>query len=397
VDGRDAGIEQLEIPRKDPVDLLARNVISGWPRAQIGDEPVAARIFDDRFALVLRLRYRHEVRDPVKISGIEIAAEYGRTVRGDGRPKIIKLPDLFLLIDAIVLMDADDLRTAPRHRDVAQEGNANTVFEMKLIPREAHGAVTADRVAAEDGQALVRIALKSKCFGKHETHPKRFRDLFCDMKPWRIDDFLEEEDVGFAKIGFGGQFRNEFRTWAEKDPLMRAYHDEEWGVPEYDSRALWEKLMLDGFQAGLSWAIILRKREAFRKAFRGFVPEKVARFGEKDIERLLADAGIVRSRAKIEATIAGAREYLAMQKAGEDFSRFIWDMAGGKPVENSGERPTKSALSEEISKALRKRGFKFTGPVIVYAWMQAVGIVNDHSADCFRRSAVRSLAKQRSE
>lgn len=175
---------------------------------------------------------------------------------------------------------------------------------------------------------------------------------------------------------------------------MRAYHDEEWGVPEYGSRALWEKLMLDGFQAGLSWTIILKKREAFRKAFRGFVPEKVARFGEKDIERLLADAGIVRSRAKIEATIAGAREYLAMQKAGEDFSRFIWDMAGGKPVENSGERPTKSALSEDISKALRKRGFKFTGPVIVYAWMQAVGIVNDHSADCFRRSAVRSLAKR---
>ena len=175
---------------------------------------------------------------------------------------------------------------------------------------------------------------------------------------------------------------------------MRAYHDEEWGVPEYDSRALWEKLMLDGFQAGLSWTIILRKREAFRKAFRGFAPEKVARFGEKDIEQLLANPGIVRSRAKIEATIAGARGYLAMRQAGEDFSRFIWNMAGGKPVENSSERPTKSPLSEEISKALRKRGFKFTGPVIVYAWMQAVGIVNDHSADCFRRSAVRKLAKQ---
>ena len=183
-------------------------------------------------------------------------------------------------------------------------------------------------------------------------------------------------------------------SWAENDPLLRAYHDEEWGVPEYDSRALWEKLMLDGFQAGLSWAIILRKREAFRNAFRGFVPDEVARFGEKDIERLLADSGIVRSRAKIEATIAGARAYLAMRKAGEDFSRFIWDMAGGKPIENGGERPTKSALSEEISKALRKRGFKFTGPVIVYAWMQAVGIVNDHSDDCFRRSAVRSLAKR---
>lgn len=183
-------------------------------------------------------------------------------------------------------------------------------------------------------------------------------------------------------------------SWAEKDPLLRAYHDEEWGVPEYDSRTLWEKLMLDGFQAGLSWSIILRKREAFRKAFRGFVPEKVARFGEKEIERMLEDPGIVRSRAKIEATIAGARAYLTMQKAGEDFSRFIWSMAGGKPIENKGERPTSSALSEEMSKALRKRGFKFTGPVIVYAWMQAVGIVNDHSEDCFRRKAVRDLAKR---
>jgi DNA-3-methyladenine glycosylase I len=183
-------------------------------------------------------------------------------------------------------------------------------------------------------------------------------------------------------------------SWAEKDPLMRLYHDQEWGVPEYDSRALWEKLMLDGFQAGLSWSIILRKREAFRTAFCGFVPEKVTRFGEREIERMLEDPGIVRSRAKIEATIAGARAYLTMRKAGEDFSQFIWKMAGGRPIENSGERPTKSALSEEISKALRTRGFKFAGPVIVYAWMQAVGIVNDHSADCFRRKAVRSLAKR---
>jgi len=181
-------------------------------------------------------------------------------------------------------------------------------------------------------------------------------------------------------------------SWAEKDPALRAYHDEEWGVPEYDSRALWEKLMLDGFQAGLSWSIILRKREAFRKAFHGFVPEKVARFGEKEIEQLLGDAGIVRSRTKLEATVTGARAYLEMKKDGEDFSRFIWRMAGGKPIQNSGERLTRSALSEEISKALRKRGFKFTGPVIVYAWMQATGIVNDHAADCFRRKAIRSLA-----
>ena len=176
-------------------------------------------------------------------------------------------------------------------------------------------------------------------------------------------------------------------TWAGSDPLLLTYHDTEWGVPEYDSRALWEKLMLDGFQAGLSWSIILRKRDAFRKAFKSFHPEKVARFGETDIVRLLGDAGIVRSRAKIEATIGGARAYLAIQEAGEDFSDFVWGMAGGKPIQNSGAVPAKSLLSEEISKVLKKRGFKFVGPVIVYAWMQAVGIVNDHASECFRRKA----------
>jgi DNA-3-methyladenine glycosylase I len=174
--------------------------------------------------------------------------------------------------------------------------------------------------------------------------------------------------------------------WAESDPLMQAYHDEEWGVPEYDSRALWEKLMLDGFQAGLAWITVLRKREAFREAFRGFEPEVVARFGARDVERLLKNEGIIRSRAKIEATINGAKAYLAMQKAGEDFSEWAWEMAGGKPIVNTtGKVPAKTALSEEYSKALKKRGFKFVGPVIVYAWMQATGIVDDHSADCFRR------------
>jgi DNA-3-methyladenine glycosylase I len=181
-------------------------------------------------------------------------------------------------------------------------------------------------------------------------------------------------------------------AWAESDPLLMAYHDEEWGVPEYDSRALWEKLMLDGFQAGLSWSIILRKRDAFRKAFRNFHPEKVARFGEADITRLLQDPGIVRSRAKIEAAIGGARAYLAMQEAGEDFSGFVWGMAGGAPIPGAGAAAAKSPLSETISKALKKRGFRFTGPVIVYAWMQAVGIINDHTATCFRRQAIRALA-----
>ena len=180
-------------------------------------------------------------------------------------------------------------------------------------------------------------------------------------------------------------------SWAGNDPLYIAYHDEEWGVPQFDSRTLWEMLMLEGFQAGLSWITILRKREAFRKAFKGFDPRKVARFAEDDIQRLLQDAGIVRSRAKIEATIGAARIYLAMRGAGEDFSRFAWRFVDGRPVQNTGPVPAKTPLAEEISKNLKKRGFKFVGPTIVYAWMQAVGMVNDHAPDCFRRKAVQRL------
>jgi len=175
-------------------------------------------------------------------------------------------------------------------------------------------------------------------------------------------------------------------AWADNDPLMRAYHDAEWGVPERDSRALWEKLMLDGFQAGLAWITILRKRDAFREVFKGFDPEIVARFDEADIARLLSDARIIRSRAKIEATIGNARAFLAMREAGEDFSDFVWGMAGGEPILGDGVHiPAKAPLSEAMSVALKKRGFKFVGPVIVYAWMQATGLVNDHSRDCFRR------------
>ena len=179
-------------------------------------------------------------------------------------------------------------------------------------------------------------------------------------------------------------------SWAGTDPLYIAYHDSEWGVPQFDSRMLWEMLMLEGFQAGLAWITILRKRDAFRKAFKDFDPRKVARFSEADIQRLLQDAGIVRSRAKIEATIEGARIYLAMQKAGDDFSRFVWSFVDGKPLQNAGSVPAKTPLSEEISRALKKRGFKFVGPTIVYAWMQAVGMVNDHADHCFRRNAVAS-------
>ncbi len=173
--------------------------------------------------------------------------------------------------------------------------------------------------------------------------------------------------------------------WAESDPLLRTYHDEEWGVPEFDSRALWELLMLEGFQAGLAWIIVLRKREAFRKAFRGFNPTKVSGFGEADIERMMANSGIIRGRAKIEATINGARAFIEMQDAGIDFSNWVWEMAGGEPIQNKGPVPAQSPLSVNLSKELKRRGFKFVGPVIVYAWMQAAGIVNDHARDCFRR------------
>jgi DNA-3-methyladenine glycosylase I len=175
-------------------------------------------------------------------------------------------------------------------------------------------------------------------------------------------------------------------AWAQDDPLMQAYHDEEWGVPQRDSRMLWEMLMLEGFQAGLAWITVLRKREAFRRAFAGFDPKKVARFGQADIERLMADAGIIRARAKIEATIRGAQIYCEMHERGERFSDFCWSFTEGKVLKTNGRiRPVSTPLSEKISKELKRRGFKFVGPTIVYAWMQAVGIVNDHSAGCFRR------------
>jgi DNA-3-methyladenine glycosylase I len=176
--------------------------------------------------------------------------------------------------------------------------------------------------------------------------------------------------------------------WAEGDPLMAAYHDWEWGRPVHDSRALWEMLMLEGFQAGLSWRTILRRREGFRAAFQGFEPETVAKFDAADIRRLMADESIIRARAKIEATIGGARAYLAMQEAGEDFAKFVWGLAGGSPIQGDGiNLPASTPLSHSISAELKKRGYKFVGPVIVYAWMQAVGIVNDHAANCFRRKA----------
>jgi DNA-3-methyladenine glycosylase I len=164
---------------------------------------------------------------------------------------------------------------------------------------------------------------------------------------------------------------------------MSAYHDEEWGVPQHDSRMLWEMLMLEGFQAGLSWSIVLKKRAAFRKAFAAFDPNKVARFGAADIRRLMADAGIIRARAKIEATIRGAQIYGEMKDQGESFADFCWSFTDGKVLKGNGRsRVVSSPLSEQISKEMKRRGFKFVGPTIVYAWMQAVGIVNDHAAAC---------------
>jgi DNA-3-methyladenine glycosylase I len=179
------------------------------------------------------------------------------------------------------------------------------------------------------------------------------------------------------------------------DPLYEAYHDTEWGVPERDPRALWEKLVLDGFQAGLAWITILRKREAFRAAFANFDPEAVARFGDADRARLMADAGIVRSNAKIDAAISGAKIYLAMRDAGEDFTDFCWSFTDGKVVQNrwtgDGDVPAQTDLAVEVAKALKAKGFKFVGPVIVYAWMQAVGIVNDHLVTCYRHDQVKQL------
>ena len=185
--------------------------------------------------------------------------------------------------------------------------------------------------------------------------------------------------------------------WCGTDPLYVAYHDTEWGVPEYDARALWEKLLLDGFQAGLAWITILRKREGIRDAFDGFDPEIVARYGEADIQRLLADTRIIRSRAKINSAIKGAQIWLKMRDEGEDFSAWLWSFVDGQPIQNAWSDyrvgPTQTPQSVAMAKALKARGFTFCGPVIVYAFMQAVGMVNDHQTICFRHAQVRAMAR----
>ena len=183
--------------------------------------------------------------------------------------------------------------------------------------------------------------------------------------------------------------------WVGQEQIYIDYHDTEWGVPERDSRALWEKLILDGFQAGLSWITILKKRESFRAAFAGFDPETIAGWGEAEVARLLQDAGIVRHRGKIEATIGNAQAYLQIE-AERGFADHIWGFVEGRPIQNRWTRldevPAQTPLSRQMSKDLRQRGFKFVGPTIVYAWMQATGIVNDHLVGCPRHQACADLA-----
>ena len=186
--------------------------------------------------------------------------------------------------------------------------------------------------------------------------------------------------------------------WPKDDALYRAYHDEEWGVPEFDDRALYEKLVLDGFQAGLSWITILRKRENFRHAFDGFMPEKIARYRPNKIERLMQDAGIVRNRAKIEGTVASARAWLEVMEKSPGFSTLLWGFVDGKPKLNhyrsTNQVPAETAVSRAMSKELAARGFKFCGPTIVYAFMQAVGMVNDHLVTCHRHAQCRALGRE---
>jgi DNA-3-methyladenine glycosylase I len=187
--------------------------------------------------------------------------------------------------------------------------------------------------------------------------------------------------------------------WSTNDPLYVAYHDEEWGVPEFDDRALFEKLLLDGFQAGLSWITILRKRDNFRRAFDGFEPRKIARYTPKKVERLMQDAGIVRNRAKIEGALLSARAYLDVMEQEGSFARLLWDHTEGRPKVNKfrsvRQVPAETALSRQMSKELAARGFKFCGPTIVYAFMQAVGMVNDHLVTCHRYQACIKLGETR--
>ena len=188
-------------------------------------------------------------------------------------------------------------------------------------------------------------------------------------------------------------------TWCGTDPLYCAYHDEEWGMPLHDERALFEFLILEGAQAGLSWFTILKKREGYRRAFDHFDVERIARYGEADVARLMADAGIVRNRLKIESTITNARATLALRETAGGLDAYFWNFVDGRPIDNAwkgiGQVPASTPLSDAISKDLKKRGFKFVGSTIVYAHMQATGMVNDHTVDCFRHREVAGAAQRK--
>jgi DNA-3-methyladenine glycosylase I len=235
--------------------------------------------------------------------------------------------------------------------------------------------------------------LKSKSRARASTQPKP-KAPAPKPKPERVKGPILHDD-GLRRC-----------PWAGNDPLYMAYHDEEWGVPEYDDRALFEKLILDGFQAGLSWITILRKRDNFRKAFDDFDPARIARYSDRKVEALMNDAGIIRNRAKITGTIGSAKAYLKIMKGGPgSFSKMLWDHVGGKPKINSHHTvatiPVASPQSMAMSKELLAHGFKFVGPTIVYAFMQATGMVNDHLVDCHcydvsgKRSAKRKVSTQR--
>lgn len=262
--------------------------------------------------------------------------------------------------------------------DLHQDLAAKLVTEQFLQRREI---VDADRQLYARSGSCRRFAGKLRFLRSvHATTQSRF-----DVYAVSIDLLGCPEDQ--VK---GGRMSERRCDWCGEDPLYVEYHDTEWGRPDTDSRTLFEKLILDGFQAGLSWITILRKRPAFRAGFDGFDPEKIARYDESDVERLLADAGIVRHRGKIEATIGNARAFLKIEER-EGFNRFLWKFYDFKPLQNQFETmadvPAATAVSKEMSKALKAEGFKFCGPTIVYAFSQACGLVNDHMVGCTVRDA----------
>lgn len=194
--------------------------------------------------------------------------------------------------------------------------------------------------------------------------------------------------LGFWEDSLQAEMENERCSWCLGHPLYVSYHDQEWGVPEYDDRALFAKLILDSAQAGLSWLTVLKKREGYRRAFENFDPERMASFDERRIEELLQDTGIIRNRLKVESAVQNARAYLELEARGIRFGEFLWEFAGGRPVQNRRrtlqEIPAQTKESKAMSRALQGAGFRFVGPTICYAFMQAVGMVNDHVSACFR-------------